>query len=77
MQEEIENRTELQIQPKDLLRIDVESIDPEAALPFNQSSQMASASQASPQNIQLFQGYLVDEDGYVDLPLLGRIEAAG
>ena len=77
MQEEIENRTELQIQPKDLLRIDVESIDPEAAMPFNQSSQMASASQASPQNIQLFQGYLVDEDGYVDLPLLGRVEAAG
>ena len=77
LQEEIDNKTELEIQPKDLLRIDVESIDPEAAMPFNQATQMASASQASNQNIQLFQGYLVDEDGYVDLPLLGRIEAAG
>lgn len=77
-QEPIENNTELEIQPKDLLRINVESVDPEAALPFNQVSQASgNASQASPLNIQLFQGYLVDEDGFVDLPLLGRIEAAG
>ncbi|PPK87534.1 polysaccharide export outer membrane protein [Neolewinella xylanilytica] len=75
--EQIDNKVELQIQPKDLLRIDVESVNPEAAMPFNQTTQMASASQASSQNIQLFQGYLVDEDGYIDLPLLGRIEAAG
>ncbi len=76
-QEDIENRVELQIQPKDLLRIDVESVDPQAALPFNQAAEMSNAAQANNQNIQLFQGYLVDEDGYVDIPLLGRIEAAG
>lgn len=76
MQEDIENRDELVIQPKDLLRIDVESIDPEAAMPFNQTTE-GNTAQASAQNIQLFQGYLVDEDGYVDIPLLGRIEAAG
>lgn len=75
--EEIENALDVKIQPKDLLRVDVESIDPEAALPFNQGAEMAGVSQASNQNIQLFQGYLVDEDGYIDMPLLGRVQAAG
>ncbi|NJB87439.1 polysaccharide export outer membrane protein [Lewinella marina] len=74
---EIENALEVKIQAKDLLRVDVESIDPEAALPFNQGGEMTGVSQASNQNIQLFQGYLVDEDGYIDLPLLGRVKAAG
>ncbi len=75
--EEIENALDLRIQPKDLLRVDVGSVDPEAALPFNQGAEGGNTSQASPQNIQLFQGYLVDDDGYIDIPLLGRVEAAG
>ncbi|THH39289.1 polysaccharide biosynthesis/export family protein [Neolewinella litorea] len=74
---EIENALDVKIQAKDLLRVDVESIDPEAAMPFNQGAEMAGVSQASNQNIQLFQGYLVDEDGYIDMPLLGRVKAAG
>ena len=77
-QEEIDNRQELLIQPKDLLRIDVESVDPAAAAPFNlQDQAQGGSAQASPLNIQFFQGYLVDDDGFVDLPLLGRVEAAG
>lgn len=75
--ESIENALELKIQSKDLLRIEVQSIDPEAALPFNGGGQIAGIAQASNQNLQLLQGYLVDEDGYIDLPLLGRIRAAG
>lgn len=75
--EQIENALELKIQPKDLLRIEVESVDPQASAPFNEMGMEAGIGQVSNQNLQLFQGYLVDEDGFVDLPLLGRIEAAG
>jgi len=75
--EEIENSIQLQIQPNDLLRIEVESVDPIAAAPFNEASVGNGVGQMSAQNLQLFQGYLVDQDGFVDLPLLGRIEAAG
>ena len=76
--EDIDNRQELLIQPTDLLRIDVESVDPAASAPFNlQEQAQGGSAQANPLNIQFFQGYLVDEDGFVDLPLLGRVEAAG
>jgi len=75
--EAIENGIQLQIQPNDLLRIEVESVDPTAAAPFNEAGLGSGLGQVSSQNLQLFQGYLVDQDGFVDLPLLGRIEAAG
>ena len=86
--ESIDNALELKIQPRDLLRIQVQSFDPAASAPFNEGATAAAdgtvsggnngnIGQATNQNIQLFQGYLVDEDGYVDIPLLGRIKAAG
>ena len=75
--EDIDNALELKIQPKDLLRIQVQSVQAEAAAPFNEAALTGGIGQASPQNLQLFTGYLVDDDGYIDLPLLGRIRAAG
>lgn len=73
----IDNTVELKIQPRDLLRIEVKSADPLAAAPFNENAGTGGLGQVSAQNIQLFQGYLVDLDGFVDLPLLGRVEAGG
>ncbi|WP_420458906.1 polysaccharide biosynthesis/export family protein [Neolewinella sp.] len=78
--EDIDNALELRIQPRDLLRIQVLSVDPEAAAPFNDAAGGSSGGglgQANNQNLQLLTGYLVDEDGFIDIPLLGRIEAAG
>ena len=79
--EDIDNALELRIQPRDLLRIQVLSVDPEAAAPFNDAAGSAGGGgglgQANNQNLQLLTGYLVDEDGFIDIPLLGRIEAAG
>lgn len=76
--ESIENAPKVEIQPNDLLRIQVLSINPEAAEPFNQQSAGGgNLGQLSNQNIQLFQGYLVDQDGFIDLPILGRIEVEG
>lgn len=75
MSEEINNSLELSIQPNDLLRIQVQSIDPEAVLPFNQVGSSDNLGQVSPANLQLFQGYLVNDQGFIDLPILGTIEA--
>ena len=78
--EDIDNALELRIQPRDLLRIQVLGTDPEAIAPFNDVAGGGGGGglgQANNQNLQLLTGYLVDEDGFIDIPLLGRIEAAG
>ncbi|MEM9526804.1 MAG: polysaccharide biosynthesis/export family protein [Bacteroidota bacterium] len=75
--EEIANALELKIQPNDLLRIEVQSIDPEAALPFNQMTTGEGLAQMSAENRQLFRGYLVDQDGFIDFPVVGRIGVEG
>ena len=75
--ERIANSLDLRIQPNDLLRIQVESISEEASAPFNQMGGSQNVAQMSGQNLQLFTGYLVDQDGYIDLPIIGRIEAKG
>lgn len=75
--ERIANAYELRIQPNDLLRVQVESIDPNASAPFNQASAGQNMGQTNLENLQLFMGYLVDQDGYIDLPIIGRVEARG
>ena len=82
--ENILNAMELRIQPEDLLRITVHSFDPIAAAPFNiepqnqNNMQMGNqAGQGSSNNLELFMGYPVDEEGAIDFPVLGRIPVAG
>ena len=63
------------IQKNDLLSITISSPNATASQPFNTVVTVSSstlgytATQAA--------GYLVDQDGYIDLPMLGRIKAAG
>lgn len=83
--ETILNALELKIQPEDLLRITVHSFDPLAAAPFNIENQeqggmnmnQMTQGQGGANNLELFMGYFVDKDGYIDFPVLGRIEVAG
>jgi polysaccharide export outer membrane protein len=83
--EQIVNAMNLTIQPEDLLRIDVHSIDPLAAAPFNpgggqqQNMQMMGGNQGQGGNymLELFQGYLVDQNGYIDFPVLGQLKVEG
>ncbi|WP_425421131.1 polysaccharide biosynthesis/export family protein [Phaeodactylibacter xiamenensis] len=87
--EQIVNAMNLTIQPEDLLRIDVHSIDPLAAAPFNpgtgpdgqrpQNMQMMQGNQGQGGNymLELFQGYLVDQNGYIDFPVLGQLKVEG
>lgn len=81
--ETILNALELKIQPEDLLRITVHSFDPLAAAPFNieaegQNMQIGNQiGQAGGNSMELFMGYFVDQEGFIDFPVLGRIEVAG
>ena len=59
------------IMPKDLLTITVNSTDPEAAAPFNLTVQSSLSGQSS------LQQYLVNNDGTIDFPVLGRLEVSG
>ena len=79
--EPINNSVNLPIQPEDLLRITVHSIDPVAAAPFNLDEEgganMRMGGNQGTQQLELFSGYFVDRQGYIDFPVLGRIEVAG
>lgn len=78
---------ELRAEQDDLLRITVHSINPEAAAPFNienmnqQMQQMQQASQAGGAQgnytMELFNGYFVDREGYISMPVLGRLKVEG
>lgn len=66
------------IMPKDLLTITVLTTDPAASAPFNltvsntvgTSGQLSSSSQS-------LQGYLVDNSGYINFPIIGKVHVAG
>lgn len=66
------------IQPGDLMQITVTSANPVAAAPFNRTSQRSIPSMPSSNGAQIApEGYLVDENGIVDFPVLGRIKMGG
>ena len=57
------------IQPNDILKIDVETLVPEAAQPYNK---IGSINQISLLVLQL-DGYLVNKEGLINFPVLGEI----
>lgn len=67
------------IMPKDLLTITVNTTDPEAAAPFNltvQSSINAGRNTSLTQQ-PVLQQYLVNNEGTIDFPVLGRLHVGG
>ncbi len=66
------------IKPKDLLTITVNTFDKEASLPFN-LMYPASSPNGYSNNIgeNAMQKYLVDNDGSIDFPVLGRVKVSG
>ena len=75
----IESRQSIIIQPKDMLSIIVSTKDPELAAIFNLSVQANRAGVpifSSAYN-QYLSGYVVDNNGDIDFPVLGKIHAAG
>lgn len=69
---ELENKFEAVISPYDELDVIITSFDPELARPFNIRS-----SSSSNFNPAASLAYLVDQYGEIELPVLGKIHAAG
>lgn len=70
---ELENRFEAVISPYDELEVIISTFDNELAKPFN----IYSAAQGAIRNNNQEIGYLVDQDGNIELPVLGTVHAAG
>lgn len=65
------------IQPNDLLNISVSSMNPAASEIFNVSGSNNFRASSATSTISQSPGYLVDSEGYIQFPFLGRIKAAG
>lgn len=76
-QQEIEHKYEVIIHHDDLLSISINSRDPELALPFNMpmiTYQMGTSGASGSQRVL---GYLVDINGDIDFPILGKLHVEG
>ena len=68
------------IMPKDLLSITVNTTDPQAAAPFNLTVQTplnAALTNITTTSTPSLQQYLVNNEGEIDFPVLGRLKVGG
>lgn len=62
---------EPRIAPKDILQVHIQTIDPQTHNVFNQNSTTETV------GFQQTTGYLVDKEGYIELPVVGRLKVEG
>ncbi|PWA04881.1 polysaccharide biosynthesis/export family protein [Flavobacterium psychrotolerans] len=77
--QEKSNSYEIKIQQDDLLMIVVSAEDPETAIPFNLRA-VGSVNPKQPDMLlsqQSLQLYLVDSNGNIDFPILGKLKVSG
>ena len=69
------------IQPNDILRVDIKSFDEKTTLLFNafsaQNMQMGGMAAQGGGDPYFMFGYSVNDSGYLELPVLGRLKVAG
>ena len=71
------NSFEITIQPDDVLQISISSENPEVTIPYNkQAIVMMSSKENAPEERRQI-SYLVDSNGMIDFPVLGKIKIAG
>ena len=77
--EAVDKHAGIVIQPKDMLSIVVSSRNPELVAMFNLPvvSYQAGSEIVSGAGQQRLMGYVVDNDGYIDFPVLGKIQVSG
>lgn len=72
------NSYEIRIQPDDLLMINVSAADPSITAPFNLNPTLAIGGTAQGgSNKSGVTNYLVDANGYIDFPELGKLKLSG
>lgn len=72
------NSYEIKIQPDDLLMIIVSAEDPEIAAPFNlKTYSTVNSTKQDVVGAQTTQLFLVDANGFIDFPILGRLKVSG
>ncbi len=65
------------IQTNDILTIVVTAADPKVTAPFNPASTMSTGNMTQATDMALRPTYTVDNDGYITLPLLGKVHVLG
>jgi len=63
------------IQPNDILSVVISAAIPETAIPYNRSSGSSAVVNNTNLEVMKLQGYMVSSDGYVSLPVLGKVLA--
>lgn len=61
----------------DILSVTISSANAEASALFNTNNNYQTSSSTSTGNITQTSGYLVNNEGYIQLPILGNVKAAG
>jgi polysaccharide export outer membrane protein len=67
----------VKFQPDDLLSIYITGIDPETVKPFNLPTLAASTAGGYEQGAPTPPGYLIDSDGNIEFPMIGKFKMAG
>lgn len=77
--EQIDKHGGIVIQPKDMMSIVVSSKNPELVVMFNLPvvSYQAGSEVVNSGYAQRLMGYVVDNDGFIDFPILGRLKVSG
>ena len=65
------------IQKNDILSISVSSMNTEATEPFNLYTLSSTQGAVNSGTVSQASGFLVDQEGYIQFPMLGKIKAAG
>lgn len=75
--ETITDIPDLRIQPDDHLSIRVQALDLEVVAAYNVDPVNMNSNNLGGGNVRPLIGYLVDSEGYIDFPVLGRLKVAG
>jgi len=73
----INNYLAPKIQPDDILSVSVSSLNPESNVLFNNVLLPSTSANTNVIAAKIDEGYLVDKDGFINFPVIGKINLAG
>jgi polysaccharide export outer membrane protein len=76
-QSKVSNSYKTIVKPDDLLQITITALDTEAVRPFNLAAVTYSTSSNSAIGVAQQQNYLVDNNGEIDFPVIGKLKIGG